>query len=140
MKSVFMRRTQILRKSSPTVVLLQMLAICVPLCAQQSPGQARFRQFESNGKYAVMNDIDNLVIATLRKQGIEPANLCSDEVFIRRVYLDVNGSLPEPQEVRRFLKDRRSDKRAVLIAALLERDEFADYWSLKWSDLLRVKA
>jgi hypothetical protein len=117
-----------------------MLAICVPLCAQQGPGQARFKQFESGGKYVAMNDIDNLVIATLRKQGIEPASMCSDEVFIRRVYLDVNGSLPEPQEVRRFLKDRRSDKRASLIDALLERDEFADYWSLKWCDLLRVKA
>jgi len=140
MKSVFMRRTHILRKSSHTVVLLQILAICVPLCAQQGPGQARFKQFESSGKYVATNDIDNLVIATLRKQGIEPANMCSDEVFIRRVYLDVNGSLPEPQEVRRFLKDRRSDKRASLIDALLERDEFADYWSLKWCDLLRVKA
>jgi hypothetical protein len=52
----------------------------------------------------------------------------------------VNGSLPEPQDVRGFLKDRRSDKRAALIDALLERDEFADYWTLKWCDLLRVKA
>lgn len=143
-----------LRKNSHTVVLLQMLVICVPLCAQHRPpqdasrrGHARFyavslagEQFESNGKYTATNDIDTLVMATLRKQGIDPANLCSDEVFIRRVYLDVNGSLPGPQEVRRFLKDRRADKRAVLIDALLERDEFADYWSLKWCDLLRVKA
>ncbi|MHC4461562.1 MAG: DUF1553 domain-containing protein [Planctomycetota bacterium] len=135
-----MQRTQILRKNSNTVVLLQILAICVPLCAQHSPGHAPFGQFENNGKYESTNDIDTLVIATLRKQRIEPANLCSDEVFIRRLYLDVNGSLPEPQEVRRFLKDRRSDKRAALINALLERDEFADYWSLKWCDLLRVKA
>jgi hypothetical protein len=140
MKSVFMQRTQILRNNSITVVLLQILAICVPLCAQQSPSQARFKQFESGSKYAATNDIDNLVIATLRKQGVEPANLCSDEVFIRRVYLDLNGSLPEPQEVRKFLKDGRSDKRALLIDTLLERDEFADYWSLKWCDLLRVKA
>jgi len=165
MKPVFMQKTQILRKNSPAVVLLQILAICVPLCAQprtnwppavymsssggggagrlksvRSPGPARFGQFEINGKYAAMNEIDTLLIATLRKQGIKPANLCSDEVFIRRVYLDVNGSLPEPQEVRRFLKDRRSNKRAELIEDLLNRDEFADYWSLKWCDLLRVKA
>ena len=127
MKSVFMRRMEILRNNSPTVVLLQILVICVPLCAQQGPGSACFGQFESNGKYVATNDIDNLVIATLRKQGIEPANLCSDEVFIRRVYLDVNGSLPEPQEVRKFLKDGRSNKRAALIDALLEQDEFSDY-------------
>jgi len=142
-----MQRTQILRKNSTTVVLLQMLAICVTLCAQNRPVYARFYavslsggQFESNGKYTATNEIDTLVIATLRKKGIEPANMCSDEVFIRRVYLDVNGSLPEPQEVRRFLKDRSPDKRTALIDTLLERDEFADYWSLKWCDLLRVKA
>ena len=140
MKSVLMQRTQVLSKNSTTFALLQMLAMCVPLCAQYRPGHARFGQFESNSKYAATNDIDTLVIATLRKQDIEPANLCSDEVFIRRVYLDVNGSLPEPQDVRRFLKDRSPDKRARLIDALLERDEFADYWSLKWCDLLRVKA
>lgn len=98
------------------------------------------RPFESGDKGAAANDIDTLVIAALSKHGIEPANLCSDEVFIRRVFLDVNGSLPKPQEVRRFLQDSRSDKRAVLIDTLLERDEFADYWSLKWCDLLRVKA
>jgi hypothetical protein len=140
MKFIFMRRTEILRNNSLKVVLLQILAICLPLCARQDPDQARFKQFESSGKYVATNDIDNLVIATLRKQGIEPANMCSDEVFIRRVYLDLNGSLPEPQDVRKFLNDGRSNKRASLIDALLERNEFADYWSLKWCDLLRVKA
>jgi hypothetical protein len=140
MKSVFMQRTQILRKSSPTVILLQILAICVPLCAQQNPGQARFKQFESGGKYVATNDIDNLVIATLRKQGIEPANMCSDEVFIRRVYLDVIGTLPTAQEARTFILDKDPNKRSAIINRLLERDEFADYWAMKWGDLLRVKA
>ena len=86
------------------------------------------------------NKIDEYVFAKLKELGIRPSELCSDHEFIRRVYLDVNGSLPEPQEVRRFLEDHRSDKRSELIDALLERDEFADYWSLKWCDLLRVKA
>jgi len=89
---------------------------------------------------APINIIDEPVLATLRARGIEPANLCSDEVFIRRVYLDVIGTLPEPQEVRSFLQNRRPDKRAALIDALLAREEFANYWSLKWCDLLRVKA
>jgi len=131
-----------LRKNNPTVVLLLMLAMCVPLCAKRRPGYVRFGQFESNKKYTGIsnNRIDTLVMAALRKQGIQPANLCSDEVFIRRVYLDVNGSLPEPQEVRSFLQNRSPRKRAALINALLKRDEFADYWSLKWCDLLRVKA
>jgi hypothetical protein len=98
------------------------------------------RPFESDGHQVTMNDIDRLVGATLREHGIEPANVCSDEVFVRRVYLDVNGRLPEPEEVRIFMKNRRSDKRVALINILLGHDEFADYWSLKWCDLLRVKA
>jgi hypothetical protein len=84
--------------------------------------------------------IDTLLMANLRKRGIQPANVCSDPVFIRRVYLDVIGTLPEPQEVRQFLQSRVPRKRATLINGLLEREEFADYWSLKWCDLLRVKA
>ena len=56
------------------------------------------------------------------------------------MYLDVIGTLPRPQEVLRFLRDERPHKRAILIDSLLEREEFADYWTLKWCDLLRVKA
>lgn len=71
---------------------------------------------------------------------MEPAALCSDGVFIRRVYLDAIGTLPEAREVRDFLDDRRTDKRALLIDRLLEREEFADYQALAWCDVLRVKS
>ncbi len=98
------------------------------------------RPFESGGAARSKSRVDALVQATLRAEHIKPANRCSDAVFIRRVYLDVIGTLPRPMEVREFLQDRRPAKRAALIDALLERDEFADYWSLKWCDLLRVKA
>jgi hypothetical protein len=98
------------------------------------------RPFESEGGFASATRIDALVLAQLRKRGIQPANRCSDEVFIRRVYLDVIGTLPEPKQVEEFLRDRRPDKRGALIDALLARKEFADYWALKWCDLLRVKA
>jgi len=96
--------------------------------------------FESNAAVVSPNRIDTLVLAALRKRGIEPANPCSDEIFVRRVYLDVIGTLPEPKEVLAFLQDHSPNKRAALIDALLEREEFADYWALKWCDLLRVKA
>jgi hypothetical protein len=43
---------------------------------------------------------------TLSKRGIQPAVLCTDEVFVRRVYLDVTGTLPEPQEIRKFFENR----------------------------------
>jgi len=86
------------------------------------------------------NRIDDLVVATLRKKGIPPSGLCPDEVFIRRVFLDVIGTLPSAGEVLKFLDDRRPDKRAAVIDALLARDEFAAYWGLKWGDLLRIKS
>ena len=128
------------RVKSPAVALLQILVICVPLCAQHRSSDARFAQFENRGEFVANNRIDCLVMKTFRSKGIEPANLCSDAVFIRRVYLDVIGTLPEPQAVREFLQDRNPRKRAAQIHDLLRRDEFADYWSLKWCDLLRVKA
>lgn len=86
------------------------------------------------------NEIDAHVLAVLREQAIEPARPCSDEVFLRRVYLDVIGVLPEPREVRAFLDNRDPDKRRATIDRLLKREEFADYWTMKWCDLLRVKA
>ncbi len=140
MKSFSMKRTRMLRKKSSTIVLLQVLAICVPLYAQHITSDASFEQFENSGEFVANNRIDTLVMKTFRSKGIEPANLCSDSVFIRRVYLDVIGTLPEPQDVREFLQDRNPHKRAKLINELLRRDEYADYWSLKWCDLLRVKA
>ncbi|MCP4377809.1 MAG: DUF1553 domain-containing protein [bacterium] len=84
--------------------------------------------------------IDRAVLKQLTRLKIPPAKLCSDSVFLRRVYLDVIGTLPTIAEARSFLADKSSNKRSVLIEKLLKRDEFADYWANKWSDLLRVKA
>jgi len=92
------------------------------------------------GRFTPAGTIDELVLKTLRKRNIETARLCSDAVFVRRVHLDVIGTLPEPKRVREFLTDRRPDKRARLIDELMQRGEFADYWSQRWGDLLRVKA
>jgi len=84
--------------------------------------------------------LDLPVQTAWRRAGIQPAPLCCDEVFIRRVYLDVIGTLPTAAEVRTFLEDKNPNKRSLLIDRLLERDEFADYWAMKWSNLLRVKS
>src|SRR5690606_3452590 len=65
---------------------------------------------------------------------------CSDAVFVRRVFLDVIGTVPTALEARDFILERQPNKRAQLIDALLEREEFAVYWAMKWSDLLRIKA
>ena len=96
--------------------------------------------YEKSVTCSPAGDIDRLVFARLEQKGIQRAGLCSDEVFIRRVYIDAIGTFPTPEETREFLKDSQSDKRLTLIKELLYRDEFADYWSMKWCDLLRVKA
>ncbi|OQA02783.1 MAG: hypothetical protein BWY69_00857 [Planctomycetes bacterium ADurb.Bin401] len=92
---------------------------------------------EDNSKPA---QIDSLIKSVLNKNNITAANLCSDEVFIRRVYIDVIGKLPSSGKTASFLKDQRAEKRALLIDELLASEDFADYWSLKWCDILRVKA
>ena len=84
--------------------------------------------------------IDELVLGRLKQLGITPARVCSDGVFVRRAYLDVIGTLPTAEEAAQFLKDSDPDKRRKLIDRLLEREEFADYWAMKWCDLLRVKS
>ena len=84
--------------------------------------------------------IDELVLVRLEQSGIKPARPCSDEVFLRRVYLDMTGTLPQPAELQAFMRDNQPGKRAALIELLFKRDEFAEYWALKWCDLLRVKA
>jgi hypothetical protein len=96
--------------------------------------------FEKRADLTPRSEIDKLVFARLKQMDIEPANLCSDGVFVRRAFLDVIGTLPTAQEASQFLADPDPDKRRALIDRLLEREEFADYWAMKWSDLLRVKA
>ena len=75
------------------------------------------------------NHIDELVFANLKKLGLPPSDLCTDQDFVRRVYLDVIGTLPTPDEVRAFLADADPQKRSKLIDQLLTRNEFADYWA-----------
>ena len=96
--------------------------------------------FESEAAVTPQGKIDELVFDKWKQLKIEPAKRCSDAVFLRRVYLDTIGTLPTADEAKSFLNDQAPDKRSALIDRLLERPEFADYWAMKWSDLLRVKA
>jgi hypothetical protein len=76
-----------------------------------------------------------LVAAKLRKVGIHPSALSDDEQFLRRVSIDLIGTLPTPDEVREFVSDAHLDKRARLIDRLLERPEYSIYWASIFSDL-----
>jgi len=83
------------------------------------------------------NVLDKPVLDQLRAIRIPQSPLSDDESFIRRVFLDVCGSLPSPKEVTDFLADQRANKRAILIDNLLQRPEFVDYWTLFLNDLLQ---
>lgn len=86
----------------------------------------------------VRNFIDELVIARLKRLNLVPSGPSSDSEFIRRAYLDTIGTLPTADEVRAFLEDDSETKRADLARALLERPEFVDYWTYRWSDILLI--
>jgi hypothetical protein len=86
------------------------------------------------------NYIDDLVLAKLKALNIAPSGPASDATFIRRAYLDAAGILPTSEDVEDFLADQSQDKRAKLIDRLLERDEYVDYWSYKWSDLMLISS
>jgi hypothetical protein len=79
--------------------------------------------------------IDELVVAKLRKLGVVPSDLCSDTEFLRRVSLDMTGTLPTPQEVEAFVADASPHKRAKKIDELLERPTYAARWTTKLCDI-----
>jgi hypothetical protein len=89
---------------------------------------------------ALPGSIDAFVRARLERLNLAPAGPSSDAVFVRRASLDAIGTLPTAEEAREFLVDPDPDKRRRLVDRLLARDEFADYWAMKWGDLLRVKS
>lgn len=89
-------------------------------------------------EFPLHNAIDEPVLAKLRKMRLVPAGLADDATFLRRIYIDMIGTLPSSAEVREFLADSRIDKRSRAIDRLLERPEYADYWALIWSDILLV--
>ncbi len=84
------------------------------------------------------NFIDRLVWDKLQLLGIEPSGHCDDSTFLRRVCLDTSGRLPTVDEARQFLNDEDPNKREKLIDQLLAGDAYADYWAMRWADVLRV--
>ena len=122
------------------VKVLVIVAVCLSGANLLGLGSLVIHPFQKADTFRANNTIDTIVMDALAKKNAEPANLCSDEVFIRRVYLDVTGTLPQVEEVKKFLKNPRADKRTSLIGTLLKQKEFSEYASLKWCDLLRVKA
>lgn len=85
------------------------------------------------------NYVDTLVNAKLDKLRITPSGIADDETFLRRVFIDITGTLPNPTDVKNFTASKDPNKRAAMVDALLQRKEFVDLWALKWSEMLQVR-
>ena len=85
------------------------------------------------------NYVDSLVHEKLHKLRITQSGLCSDEVFLRRIFLDVVGMTPKKEDYDRFVSDKSPDKRSKLIDDLLERKEFTEIWVMKFAELLQIQ-
>lgn len=87
----------------------------------------------------IRNFIDEAVFNKLKLLGIPPSPLSDDSTFMRRVHLDITGTIPTEAEVRDFLSDQSPEKRSALIDRLLDSPEYADYFTNKWNMVLRNK-
>lgn len=106
------------------------IAACALLgaaCADVDPAAP----FETTMTPTPLSAIDQMIFARLNQLRIQPAKTCSDAAFVRRVYLDVIGTLPTAEETEAFLAEKGMHKRRDLIERLLARDEFAEYWAMK---------
>ena len=86
------------------------------------------------------NYIDQLVDRKLQQVKILPSQLCTDEEFVRRVYIDLTGLPPSAEQARAFLAapgDSKA-KRDALVDQLVGSREFVEHWTNKWADLLQV--
>lgn len=82
--------------------------------------------------------VDELVVQKLKTLGMVPSELASDAEFLRRVSLDMTGTLPSPAEVEAFLVDSSADKRSKKIDELLERPAYAAWWATRMADVLGI--
>lgn len=122
-------------KSGESTVLVRFLNQQVPVHVAFVPARPEFKWTEQ----PTQNFIDELVFKKLRTLRMNPSELCSDSVFVRRAYLDLLGFVPPAEAARTFVADTSPDKRSKLIDSLLAREEFADFWALKWADLLKIE-
>ena len=114
-------------------VLVRFLQRQVPVTLAFIPDRNDFEW----SKPPEVNFVDRHVFRKLKDLRLNPSGLCSDNAFIRRAYLDLLGFIPPPEAVEAFVKVNTAEKRMRLVDQLLARPEFADFWALKWGDLLR---
>lgn len=128
-------RARVLRRGQHTVLLRYLgetraLRLTLPLGEQPIDLAREPRQ----------NFIDAEILQTLEALRVRPEPRCADATFLRRVSLDLTGTLPAPEQVIAFLQDTNPRKRTILIDQLLAAPKFVDYRTLLWGRLLRISS
>jgi hypothetical protein len=85
-------------------------------------------------------EVDETVNKKLRQLRMQPSGLCTDEEFIRRVYIDLIGQVPTPEQYKAFMESKSPSKRSEVIDQLLSRVEFQDLWVGLWSEWLMLRS
>lgn len=115
-----------------------LLALLVASCgtSRSAASAATERPVQTDGTAELAARVDAVLAQVQAADGVQPAPRCDDATFLRRATLDLTGTLPEPQVVRAFLADPRSDKRARAVDALLASPDYATHWTAYWDDVL----
>jgi hypothetical protein len=129
MKIMFLRQAHSYRLPTALALLACTLA-----------GLAQAREIPLERVRDKAGEIDRLIAAKLEKEKISPNAPVTDEVFVRRVYLDIVGRIPSLKETTEFLASKETDKRARLIDTLLASDGYVQSFANYWGDILRVKS
>jgi Protein of unknown function (DUF1553)/Protein of unknown function (DUF1549) len=119
------------------ILAVVLLVVGVGQAAGDSRQRAVGKPTSGGGSLPVANFIDTEVGAKLKAAGIAPAAIAGDEEFLRRITLDLTGTIPSAADVTAFLADGRSDKRARKIDDLLASDAFVDRWTMWYGDLVQ---
>jgi hypothetical protein len=122
-------------KAGETTVMVRYLSQQVPVPIAFVPARPDFTWSQPEAA----NFIDEQVFKKLQLLRMNPSTVCDDATYLRRAWLDLLGFVPDADTARAFIADPAPDKRAKLIDTLLARPEFADFWALKWADLLKIE-
>ena len=119
-----------LKKNGGTAVMVRSLGVqnAARVAVSLRPALAGYQRPKS------FNYIDDYIFEKTEHLRIVPSDLANDAEYLRRISLDMTGTLPTPERVQRFLADRSPDKRTKLVDELFQSPDYADFWALKWGD------
>lgn len=120
------------------------LALLASFSVQLNSSHLKAAEIKSNvdlkDSNAVANQVDEIIEATLQSRKSVPSKITNDEDFLRRLYLDITGTVPTPSEVTYFGLNPKSDKRSEKIDELLESSDFGKNWGGYWRDVIFSRA